>query len=289
MGTSNASDSEIPPELREIWPELDWSGADVVHGAFHRVIRFGTSTVIRVAFGTAHEARARSELNNLEALGSLDLACETPAPLSDVRTFGIGSAYLTSYLRGEVVDDPEWDTVRKPVATILDALHSTALPDGATLRPLRAWCGGTDWPELVDSIVRHLDDALRHRAATVVAQVLEVEQSIPQVIVHGDFGPHNLLFSEVGPFGLIDFDNACLGDPAIDIAPLIGIFGSAAVSDVADVETIRRGKVHRASLSLQVAAAAHLVGDPALRDHALHNFTDRVAAGTLYEPTLRTG
>lgn len=287
MTTSNSIDSEIPRELREAWPELDWPGADVVHGAFHRIIRFGTSSVIRVAFGTGHEARSQSELHNLETLGSLGLPFRTPIPQSGLHTFGLGSAYLTSFVRGEILDDPEWETVREPMATALIALHSAALPDGATLRAVRDWCGGAAWPELIDRIVHQLDNGLRRRATAVVAQVLEVERSIPSVVVHGDLGPHNLLFSIDGAFGLIDFDNACLGDPAIDIAPLIGMFGSAAVSDVADAETIRRGRVHRASLSLQVAAAAHLVGDSGLRDHALHNFSSRVRAGTLYEPALR--
>ena len=287
MGTLNPTDSEIPRELQEVWPELDWSNADVVHGAFHRVIRFDTSAVLRVAIGTAHEARSRSELHNLETLGSLNLPCEIPTPHSEVHTCDRGSAYLTSFVPGELLDDPGWEVVREPIATTLVALHSATLPDGATLRPTREWCGGMAWPDLVDRIVHNLDGGLRRRAATIVAQVLEVEQSIPRVVVHGDFGPHNLLFSDDDALGLIDFDNACLGDPAIDIAPLIGIFGSAAVSDVADAEMIRRGRVHRASLSLQVAAAAHLVGDSKLRDHALRNFAARVRAGTLYEPTPR--
>lgn len=42
---------------------------------------------------------------------------------------------------------------------------------------------------------------------------------------------------------------------------------------------------HRASLSLQVASAATLVGDDGLRDYALSNFRAREAAGTLYDPT----
>lgn len=287
MGTPDPTDSEILLELREIWPQLDWSRADLAHGAFHRVIRFGTSSVIRVASGTAHAARAQSELHNLEAFGSLDLPFQFPVPRGGLHTVDLGSAYCTSFVCGEILDAPEWETVRGPIATVLVALQSATLPDGATLRPIRDWCGGAAWPELVNRIARPLDRGLRRQAATVVAQVLEIEESIPHVVVHGDFGPHNILFSHIGAFGLVDLDNACLGDPAIDIAPLIGMFGSAAVSDVADPETIRRGRVHRASLPLQVATAAHLVGDSELRDHALHNFVARVRASTLYEPILR--
>lgn len=42
--------------------------------------------------------------------------------------------------------------------------------------------------------------------------------------------------------------------------------------------------LHRATLSLQVAAAAELRGDERLRDFMLSNFDKRHAAGTLYDP-----
>ena len=42
--------------------------------------------------------------------------------------------------------------------------------------------------------------------------------------------------------------------------------------------------LHRASLSLQVAAAAELRHDTTPRDFALANFGERYWAGTLYDP-----
>jgi aminoglycoside phosphotransferase (APT) family kinase protein len=107
---------------------------------------------------------------------------------------------------------------------------------------------------------------------------------VPPALVHGDFSPHNLLWDGDGVAGLIDFDHACVGDPAMDIAPLIGFFGATAVGSIVDAPTLERGMLHRASLSLQVAAAADLLGDEALRHHALKNFVTRTRARTLYDP-----
>ncbi|WAP52057.1 aminoglycoside phosphotransferase family protein [Arthrobacter sp. ATA002] len=126
-------------------------------------------------------------------------------------------------------------------------------------------------------------------AIRVVAAVLAAEELVPPAVVHGDFGLHNVFWAGPQISGLLDFDNACLGDPAMDLAPLVGAFGAAAVTDIAGAEVVARAQLHRASLSLQVAAAAHLAGDHGLREFALGNFSDRFRRGTLYDPGPRPG
>ena len=64
----------------------------------------------------------------------------------------------------------------------------------------------------------------------------------------------------------------------------MGRFGAAALSEVIEPDVLRRAMVHRATLSLQVAAGAELAGDHPLRDFALRNFTTRLAAGALHDP-----
>jgi hypothetical protein len=84
--------------------------------------------------------------------------------------------------------------------------------------------------------------------------------------------------------GILDFDHAAVGDAAIDVAPLVGAYGASSVADLAPPPLLRRALIHRATLPLQVAAAAELAGDGPLRDHAVNNFESRVAAGTLHDP-----
>lgn len=79
--------------------------------------------------------------------------------------------------------------------------------------------------------------------------------------------------------GVIDLDNACLGDPAIDLAPLIGAFGSARIADIADKETLGKS-----SPGFTVAVVAELINDSKPRDFALSNFQKRFDAGALQDP-----
>ncbi len=118
--------------------------------------------------------------------------------------------------------------------------------------------------------------------------MLAAELTAEPVPVHGDLGMHNILWDDQGAeltiSGLIDLDHAALGDPAIDVAPLVGQFGASALADVIGPQLLHRAMLHRATLSLQVAAAAELRHDTALRDFALANFSERYRSGTLYDP-----
>jgi aminoglycoside phosphotransferase (APT) family kinase protein len=123
----------------------------------------------------------------------------------------------------------------------------------------------------------------RSRAADVVAAVVDQERGSEPL--HGDLCPHNILWTAEGRISaLVDLDHAALGDPAIDVAPLLGRYGAAALSEVVEPDVLHRAMVHRATLSLQVAAAAELAGDDQLRDFALRNFATRLATGTLHDP-----
>lgn len=44
-------------------------------------------------------------------------------------------------------------------------------------------------------------------------------------VIHGDFGPTNILYKDGRISGIIDFSSICIGNPVMDIACLIGKFG----------------------------------------------------------------
>jgi aminoglycoside phosphotransferase (APT) family kinase protein len=155
-------------------------------------------------------------------------------------------------------------------------------PRTLRLPPARSWCGG----DLLDIIDVHLSPLLGEDA-TSARHVVEMMQELPAVataLVHGDFGPHNIVWRGSRALAVLDWDHACIDDPAIDVAPLVGIYGSTRVQQIADTELLRRAMLHRATLPLQVGAAAHAVGRFGLRDHALNNFRKRLHAGVLYDP-----
>jgi aminoglycoside phosphotransferase (APT) family kinase protein len=166
--------------------------------------------------------------------------------------------------------------------TALSALDPIAFVD---LSPPRTWCGGAAWPELVSSDLTPLLPITARRSAAIrVSELIQAESIAQTSVCHGDFGPHNITWDGDRAIGLFDLDHACIGDPAIDIAPLIGFHGAAAVAGLAAPALFRRAMLHRATLSLQVAAAAHLNGSIALRDRALRSFASRDQQGTLFDP-----
>lgn len=283
--------------LRECWPRFDWARARVHRSCFHDVAILVPELVARASRHGEQVERVRREHGVLDALAALALPFAVPRCLSGVIARAGRAGMLATYVPGAPRPGVSWGDAAGPIGGVLRALSAA---DVALVRERlpapRAWCGGARWPALVEErLVPRLPGDLRSAAVAVVDTVLEAERGVPQALVHGDFGPHNLLWggsvggaggvgSAGGVSGLIDFDHACVGDPAMDVASLISFFGAAAVGSVIDPPTLERGMLHRASLTLQLAAAAELLGDDALREHALGNFVSRTRAGTVYDP-----
>ncbi len=272
--------------LQRCWPAHDWARADVRHACFHDVAILAPDVVARVSRHGDQTARVHRERSVLVALSAVSLPFRVPRSLSDVVAHAGRAGMLATYVPGESRADISWAEAAGPFAEVLKSFSrvDVAAVRGRLPTP-RAWCGGERWPEVVKGrLAPHLPHDLRPAALSVVGAVLDSERGVAPGFVHGDFGPHNVLWRGADIGGLIDFDHACVGDPAMDVAPLIGFFGAAAVESVVDQATLERAMLHRASLSLQLAAAADLLCDAALRHHALSNFVARARAGTLYDP-----
>jgi hypothetical protein len=273
-----------PAWANKAWPGRSWAGAQVLHGAFHEVV-LTTECVARITSGRNHRARADREARLLQAAARLRLTCSMPVLLYGPVTQADRSGVLTTVVSGAPREAGQWHDVRDGVLALLDELAAACPADDQPRPAPRMWCGGPDWPAIVeDTLGRHLPPGVADRAVAVVADVIAVERESSPVFVHGDFGLHNILWQPDSRCGLIDFDHFGWGDPAIDVAPLVGQFSVAQLSGDFEPDLLSRAMFHRASLSLQVASAAELAGDAALRDHALANFAHRARTGTLYDP-----
>jgi hypothetical protein len=270
----------------------------VHRGAFHEVLVLRTQVVARLSLHRGRISRLLEEHQALTSVVSLQPRWRIPRALSPVRTSPDGWAgMLTDHVPGCHRLDATWPQAAEEITALLRAVESgTLLTAAGKLPPPRAWCGGSDFPQWVTERLLPLlpDEVVREAAHDAVQAMLEAEQTAGIGIVHGDLGLHNIFWEadacqgERASLGritaLIDVDHAAAGDPAIDVAPLIGQFGAQAVAEVVAPATLRRAMLHRATLSLQVAAGAELAGDSKLRDFALENFTTRLAAGTLHDP-----
>ncbi|GAB2623825.1 phosphotransferase family protein [Pseudactinotalea suaedae] len=274
--------------VRQRFPEHSWDTAELAHGAFHDIV-LGDDVVARVVADGA-PVEAETEHASWQVWQHLGLPVTVPALLSEVRSGEGRSGYLVSRLPGQPATEVPWSAARGVVADVLAALRDVDV-SRIRLPAARTWCGGATFPEivreeLVPRLARH-DDA---GVASVAVRIVEAMVALPvdgaAVLVHGDLGPHNLLWTarSAGPgrvTGLIDVDHSCLDDQVIDLAPLVGFYGAAAVREIAPAAAVARAVTYRGTLALQVAAAAHLRGSEQLRDHALGNFARRVRAGTV--------
>lgn len=277
---------EAPERLREVaagqWPEQDWSGAAVHHGAFHLVLVPDAGPVLRATLGSSGLDRSLREARVLRRIAALGLAYAVPDVVAGPTGIEGAGVVLIERLPGEAAEDPSvLDAGLLDDYAAVQADLGSVDVDGLDLPGPREWCGGERWPELVAEVLVPLLGEAGAAAQARVAAVIEAEDGVDARLCHGDLGPHNLLREGGRVTGLIDWDHACLGDPAIDLAPLVGFHGADAVAGLADADTLARARVHRATLSLQVAAAAHLCGLRSLRDHALGSFVRRHQEGTL--------
>jgi aminoglycoside phosphotransferase (APT) family kinase protein len=106
---------------------------------------------------------------------------------------------------------------------VLAALHSIdpadvglaelGRPDGYVARQLKTWYGS--WNASID-YAKHDEPRVHELHDLLVAHIPEQG---PGRIVHGDYGPHNTLFSRSGDvMAVLDWEIATLGDPLADFA-----------------------------------------------------------------------
>jgi hypothetical protein len=278
------------------WPRYDWHRAEIHRGAFHDVLVIPGEAVARLGRHADAARQLSREHRILTIFSTRHARWFTPKALSPVRTTPQGHAgILTSWIPGSHQARASWPQVAGDITTLLSVIQKgEAFQASRKLAGPRGWCGGPRFPLIVTGRLLPMlsDPNVRNSAQQVLKEMLAAERAAEPVPVHGDLGMHNILWrhadveerTELTVTGLIDLDHAAMGDPAIDIAPLLGQFGSAVLASAVGSEILHRAMLHRATLSLQVAAAAELRDDAALRDFALANFVTRYRAGTLYDP-----
>lgn len=261
--------------LQDRWPGLPWASATEARGAFHGVIVLAPDVVIRVRSDDDHADRTAHERRVAHVVG--DLGLDVPRPVSETVSAPAWSAIAWQFRPGAPLRPGTWRDDRRIILPILDSWRLGAHRRNALVHLLpaaRSWCGGPRWPEIVERLTHH-DRRLHDAARRAVRDALAADEDAEPTLVHGDFGPHNILVADGRPPALIDIDNAAWADPALDVAPLLAHYDHDALARDITTETLRRATVHRASLPLQVAAAASLGGDTSLRDHALTTFARR--------------
>ena len=164
--------------------------------------------------------------------------------LAEVHFYVMGKVDGAALYSGEVVADWLAPEVRQHAGEsfidVLAALHSVdpaevglgelGRPDGYVARQLRTWYGS--WNASIE-YAKHDDPRVHQLHEMLVARLPD---GGPARVVHGDYGPHNVMFARDGHVtGVLDWEIATLGDPLADLAYSInawiepgdpGVFGA---------------------------------------------------------------
>jgi aminoglycoside 2''-phosphotransferase len=127
--------------------------------------------------------------------------------------------------------EPAQTTIAKQLGHFLQALHATPTESLGVALPIQDT--HQSWTGLHTRIVEKLFPCMRSESRRLVSAHFEPYLEEPgalahaPVLRHGDFGPTNILFdsSTSQLSGVIDFASVALGDPAVDLASMLGPFG----------------------------------------------------------------
>jgi len=134
-----------------------------------------------------------------------------------------GAALYTAADAGRWLDEPSRRQAGHSFIDVLAELHSIdpgsvgldglGRPDGYVARQLTTWYGS--WTASVQHA--QLDDPRVHDLYSLLSS--QAPEQGPARVVHGDYGPHNCLFSQSGAVtAVLDWEIATLGDPLADLA-----------------------------------------------------------------------
>lgn len=123
------------------------------------------------------------------------------------------------------------------IGRMLGELHRFPVDRAAHLlrlgEPAKVWQQRYEdlWHIISDVALPELDGGLADEVRRHYITFVENPPEFPVCLIHNDLGPVHVLVDEVTarPVGLIDFEDASVGDPAVDLTPLVAALGASAL------------------------------------------------------------
>ncbi|WP_069165410.1 phosphotransferase family protein [Nocardia altamirensis] len=265
--------------LGRLLPGATSAELTVHEGQFHFVV-LGSARVVRLARTEAAAARLPACAGVLRALADIALGVAVPEPLAVAGPDEQVPYLVLTRIPGAPLDYAvtQQRTIAEAVARQCHALLVRLSVAGRNdaLRELLPSTTACRWREFADGVRAELyplmDTAGRERAERELS-ALDSLPHLTRTIVHGDLGGANLLWDNITGRpelrGVVDWDDAALGDPAEDYAALGAGYGTPVLRALlelahpADGDLAARIAVIQGTFALQQALAAHRDGDAA--------------------------
>ena len=214
---------ETAPDLPEIasalLPGARLDDASVAaDGNIHHVLLIPGVAAVRVSKRPLGAASMPRRVEVLRQLASAGLPFQVPEPLTPVTAFGDRAAVAVSWVDGAGLPEGTGDPAQ--VAEVLEAVRSVSLDD-ALLAVLDDRAQGPAWSTVVaEEIIPRLPARWQSEGQRRLDAVLALEP-VPDALVHADLSGANVHWSADGKLlGILDWDMAMPGDPAIDAAQM---------------------------------------------------------------------
>ena len=229
----------------------DWE----VHagGSAHIVVNAGHVMSVRIAKNPTSGENVRRRVRALARLPDFDF--RVPRPLTPVMTVNRYTAVGMTWLPGTTCEPGPADP--RTLGRVLEQLRCADASAAAPWldRPGQHWGGHRRRRVLIDQVIPRLLPRNRERALRAIRDLVALEPVVP-ALVHGDLMGHNMLWEDGRLVGVIDWDHACMADPAYDTASLGLWFGWECVRQATDAEDYERARLHARIFPLQAVAYA---------------------------------
>ncbi|PSJ26377.1 viomycin phosphotransferase [Streptosporangium nondiastaticum] len=295
--------------LGRLLPDDGPGGWTVRRGQFHHVV-IGSDRVVCLPRTEAAAARLPARAAVLRALAGLDLGFRTPEPLSE----GGGRGSREGHESYEEHDPYEGHASYEVPYLVLTRIPGEPLEGGALADPAVAGAAA-QYASLLAGLARAgadekvraalpaaAEDRWRQFAADVRAELfplmsgggrrraereLTAVSDLPHItcaVVHGDLGAENVLWEHTGGTprisGVVDWDEAAIGDPAEDLAAIGAGYGEDFLRRVLARgdrlwpagELAARISAIRGTFALQQALSGHRDGDEEERADGLADY-----------------
>ncbi len=265
--------------LNRLLPDDDPDDLQVRQGQFHIVV-MGADRVVCLPRTPAAADRLPARAAVLHALAGLGLGFRTPEPLSQGGASGTGEApfLVLSRIPGQPLEADALNDahVIDSVATQYAALLSGLARAGAdeTVREVIPQAPEDHWRRFAEDVRAELFQLMSGSGQLRAERELAALDGLPHVthaVVHGDLGAENVLWEWADGLprlsGVLDWDDAALGDPAEDLAAISASYGPEllkrvlALSEGSHRGLLARIAAIRGTFALQQALYAVRDGD----------------------------
>ncbi len=208
----------------------------------HHVVLLPGVAAVRISKRPDSAAELPRRVEILRAVAAAGLPFAVPEQLTPVTTFGDRAAVAVSWIDGEGLPEGVGDPAA--FGSLLTALREVEISPEleAVLHRPRRYANGLGWAEILREVIPQLPEGWQPCVQQRLDALLALKE-VPARLVHGDLGGSNVHFDTSGKLtGVLDWDLAILGDPAIDAALVASWHGWDVLRAAADEETFRRAQ-----------------------------------------------